>query len=428
MKFVADFHIHSHYSRATSKDMNIISLTKWGQLKGINVIGTGDFTHPRWLKELEDTLEPAEPGLYKLKPEYESSISAQVPNSCRSQMRFVLTVEISTIYKKHDRVRKLHNLLIAPNFATVHKINAKLQTIGNLKADGRPILGLDAKELLKIALDASPDCLYIPAHAWTPWFAVFGSKSGFDSLEEAFDELTPYVYAIETGLSSDPAMNWRLSNLDNIALISNSDAHSPGKLGREANVFDTELSYPAIVQAIKTNNPQTFPYTIEFFPEEGKYHLDGHRACNVVLEPKKSKKLHNICPRCSKPLTIGVLQRVDDLANHALSRKPKNARSFKSIIPLSEIIAEEHGKRPVSKAVQETYFKLLHNLGNEFYILLEAPLQAIADYSSQRLAEGIERMRVGNVVVEGGYDGEYGTVSVFKNTPAIHSSGQTALL
>lgn len=310
MKIITDFHIHSKYARATSPNMNLENLSVWAEKKGIQVISTGDFTHPVWFKELKEKLEPAEQGLYKLK-------------GAESPTRFILTTELSCIYTKKGKGRRVHLLLFAPSLETVEKINTQLGWIGNLKSDGRPMLGIDAKEVVKITLAASPECLVVPAHIWTPWYSVFGSKSGFDSLEECFDEYTKYIYAIETGLSSDPAMNWRLSALDNITLISNSDAHSPPKIGREANVFNVEMSYGAISEAIKTKDPAKFLYTIEFFPEEGKYHYDGHRLCKVSLPPEKSKKLNNICPACGKPLTIGVLNRVEELADRPEGIKPK---------------------------------------------------------------------------------------------------------
>jgi uncharacterized protein (TIGR00375 family) len=414
MRYLADLHVHSHYSRATSKEMNIVSLTKWSQLKGTHLIGTGDFTHPRWFDEIQRTLEPAEPGLFKLQAEDEKKIHADVFESCRIPMRFILSVEVSTIYKKNGRVRKLHNLLYAPSFEAAAHINAALQKIGNLKSDGRPILGLDAKELLKITLDASPDCMFIPAHAWTPHFSVFGSQSGFDSLEEAFEELTPHIHAIETGLSSDPSMNARLSALDSIAFVSNSDAHSPRKLGREANIFNTELSYFALREALRTNDPKAFEATIEFFPEEGKYHLDGHRTCGVRLEPVESRALHNLCPKCGKPLTIGVLQRVEALADRPTPERSSLRRPFHSIIPLTEILAEVVKTAPSSKKVSELYLKLLATLGTEFDILLNVPLGAIEKASNSLTAEAVRRMREGKVHIAGGYDGEYGTIKIFE--------------
>jgi len=402
MKFIADFHIHSKYSRATSKDMDLENLEKWAKIKGIKVLGTGDFTHPGWFKNLKSELEPAEPGLYRFKSK-----------ESKDEIRFILTAEISCIYNKNNRTRKIHLLIFSPSFEICEKINARLGWVGNLKADGRPILGMDAKELLKIALDSSKDCLVVPAHAWTPWFSIFGSKSGFDSIEECFDEYSKYIFAIETGLSSDPAMNWRLSSLDKITLISNSDAHSPAKIGREANIFDTEISYPAIIEAIKIKNPQKFLSTIEFFPEEGKYHYDGHRLCGISLSPKETKKYNNICPRCGKYLTIGVLSRVEELADRPEGFKPKGVIPFKNLIPLEEIIAESLNLGTGTKQVLKEYNNLIDKFGNEFKILLDLPPQELKTATLPEIAEGIERVREGKVSIEPGYDGNYGKIKIF---------------
>jgi uncharacterized protein (TIGR00375 family) len=400
MKFVADFHIHSKYSRATSPQMDLENLDKWARIKGIKVLGTGDFTHPKWLDGIKEKLEPAEPGLFKLRGE-------------ESPTRFILTSEISCIYSKGGKVRKIHVIVFAPSINAVEKINEQLDKIGNLKADGRPILGLDAKELAKIVLNADKDCLVVPAHAWTPWFSVFGSKSGFNSLEECFEDYTKYIYAIETGLSSDPKMNWRLSQLDKITLISNSDSHSAPKIGREANVFDTEASYNAIADAIKSKDPKKFLYTVEFFPEEGKYHYDGHRLCNLSLSPQESKKYNNICPRCAKPLTIGVLNRVEELADRPEGFVPENAIPFKSLIPLNEVIAESIGVSTASKEVLKHYNNLIKNLGSEFKILLESSKKEIEEKSLPEIAEGVVKMREGKVIIEPGYDGVYGKIKIF---------------
>ncbi|MCX6720145.1 MAG: endonuclease Q family protein [Candidatus Staskawiczbacteria bacterium] len=407
MRFIGDFHIHSKYSRAVSPLMDLENLDRWAIIKGIKVLGTGDFTHPKWLEHIKEKLSPAEPGLFLLR-------------GYGSPTRFILTSEISCIYKKNGKVRKVHIIILAPSLEVVEKINAKLNQIGNLHSDGRPILGLDAKDLAKIVLDVDENCLVIPAHAWTPWFSVFGSKSGFNSLEECFDEYTKYIYAIETGLSSDPAMNWRLSQLDNITLISNSDSHSPQKIGREANVFNTDLSYDGIATAIKTGNP-TSPrlrgarllYTVEFFPEEGKYHYDGHRLCDLSLSPNQSKKYNNVCPKCGKPLVIGVLNRVGELADRPEGFVPKNAIPFKSLIPLNEIIAESIGVSTASKKVGEYYNKMIKNLGNEFKILLDLSQKEIEKESSPEIAEGIIRVREGKVIVDPGYDGVYGKIKIF---------------
>ena len=399
MKFIGDFHIHSKYSRAVSPSMDLDNLDRWANIKGIKVLGTGDFTHPKWFESIKEKLEPAEPGLFKLR-------------KVDSPTRFILTSEISCIYKKANKVRKVHIIVFAPSISTAEKINEKLSEIGNLHSDGRPILGLDAKELAKIVFDANEDCMVIPAHAWTPWFSVFGSKSGFNSLEECFDEYTKYIYAIETGLSSDPAMNWRLSQLDNITLISNSDSHSPQKIGREVNVFDTELSYKGIAEAIKTKNKDKFLYTVEFFPEEGKYHYDGHRLCNLSLPPEGSKNLNNICPKCGKLLTIGVLNRVEELADRPQGFIPENAIPFKSLIPLNEVIAESIGVSVASKKVTEYYNNLIKNTGNEFKILLDSTREEIEKGSLSEIAEGVIRMREGKVSIEPGYDGVYGKIKI----------------
>lgn len=414
MQFVGDFHIHSKYSRATSPNMDLESLDNWAKIKGIKVMGTGDFTHPQWFKELREKLTEAEPGLYKVKKDDKGT-------------RFILTVEISCIYSKGGRVRKIHIIIFAPSLSLAEKINAHLGWIGNLKSDGRPILGLDAKELAKIVLDVSPDCLVVPAHAWTPWFAIFGSKSGFDSIEECFEGYSRYIYAIETGLSSDPLMNWRLSALDNVTLISNSDSHSAQKIGREANVFDTELSYSGILEAIKTKDPKKFLYTVEFFPEEGKYHYDGHRLCAISMKPSESKKSGNICPVCSKPLTIGVLNRVEQLADRPEGFKPERAIPFKSLVPLAEIIADALGVLPGARQVEEQYNLLIDKFGSEFEILLNVSSQDLEQVSLPEIAEAVERVRGGKVVIDPGYDGVYGKVKIFSQNEKANLLKQKSL-
>jgi uncharacterized protein (TIGR00375 family) len=405
MRFAGDFHIHSKYSRATSKDLDLEGLDKWARIKGIKVMGTGDFTHPFWFKNLETKLESAEQGLYSLKGQ------KNIPQ----KTRFLLTAEISCIYTKNNKVRKNHILVFAPSFDVVKKINIELGKIGNIKSDGRPILGLDAKELAKIILGVSEDCFIVPAHAWTPWFSIFGSKSGFDSINECFEEYSKYIYAIETGLSSDPLMNWRLSSLDNISLISNSDSHSLHKIGREANMFNTDMSYKGIIDAIKARNPKSFLYTIEFFPEEGKYHYDGHRACNTVLTPEETKKCGGICPVCGKPLVIGVLNRVAELADRPHNEPFKRSVPYKSLIPLEEIIAGAIGQNPGTKAVWREYYNIIGKLGTEFNILIDANEEDIKNATTERIAQGIMRVRNGNVEIDPGYDGVYGKVKIFEN-------------
>jgi len=434
MRFICDFHIHSKYSRATSRDMEPEALAYWAAIKGIKVLGTGDFTHPAWIKELKEKLEPAEKGLYKLKDaklaikdnfnnaKIPAELVSKIQSSKLGEMRFILTAEISSIYSKNGKVRRIHNLIFAPSFEIAEKINAKLDTIGNLRSDGRPILGLGSKELLKIILNISTSAVLVPAHAWTPWFSVFGSKSGFDSLEECFDEYTKFIFAIETGLSSDPAMNWRLSKLDNIALISNSDAHSPENLGREANVFEGEnIDYFSMMSAIKNKGesdtrktlPLKFTSTIEFFPEEGKYHYDGHRLCHVSLSPEETKKLKGICPVCGKPLTIGVMYRVDELADRAMGGKPAKYVPYKNLIPLKEVIADAFGVAKGAKKVNEEYFKLISLFETEFAILLDIDIRDIAKNTNPLIAEGIEKMRAGKVELIPGFDGEYGKIKIF---------------
>ena len=414
MELIVDVHVHSHYSRATSKQCNLEGLYYWGKKKGINVIGTGDFTHPAWFSEIREKLEPAEGGLFKLKDALAADIDKTLPPSVRGNLiRFVPSVEIATIYKKGGKVRRLHQLIIMPNFEAVSRLNGQLERIGNLKADGRPILGLDSKELLRLSLEADPEGFYIPAHIWTPWFGLLGSKSGFDTLQEAYEELTPQIRAIETGLSSDPAMNWRLKQLDGLAITSNSDAHSPQKLGREATVVNGEPSYADVIGAFKTNDKR-LTGTIEFFPEEGKYHYDGHRTCNIRFTPEETKAHKGICPVCHKPLVVGVDYRNDELADRKLNQL-KAPKQTEYIVPLAEVVAELHGTKSVSgKAVVAEYDSLITNLGDEFSILRKLPLEQIRAFSP-RIAVAVERIRTGQVYKEPGYDGVFGTIKVFKD-------------
>jgi uncharacterized protein (TIGR00375 family) len=365
---------------------------------------------------MRTNLEPTEGGLFRLKDELTAPVDAALPPDVRAQeIRFVPSVEIATIYSKGGKVRKLHQLIILPTFEAVSELNARLSRIGNLKADGRPILGLDSKELLRHALEVSPDALYIPAHIWTPWFGMFGSKSGFDSIKEAYEELAPEIRAIETGLSSDPAMNWRVDDLDGLAVTSNSDAHSPQKLGREATLVQADLSYNDIIGAIKTNDKRLLG-TIEFFPEEGKYHQDGHRAHNVRFTPEETKAHGGICPVCGKPLVVGVDYRVSELAGRPTDYKPKNPKQVNYIIPLAEIIAELKGtKSTVGKAVTQEYREVIERLGNEFDVLRKVPIEAIEAAGFKLLALAIDRLRRGDVVRDPGYDGVYGTIKVFKD-------------
>lgn len=423
MRFYADFHIHSRYSRATSRDMSPETLWRWAQLKGITVLGTGDFTHPIWFKELQEKLEPAGNGLYRIRKNVASEL---VFPACRAEVFFMLSAEISCIYRKNDRTRKVHALVLAPDFDAAYRINIELSKIGNLSSDGRPILGLDAKKLLQIVLDASPEAMLIPAHVWTPHFSVFGSESGFDSLEECFEELTPHIVAIETGLSSDPPMNWRIPGLDRLTLVSNSDCHSASKIGREATVFDAEVSYAAIMQAIRTR--KGYAGTIEFFPEEGKYHIDGHRACSVSLSPKETIRHNYLCPVCGKPVTVGVSHRVEKLAERDENYRPKHAAPFRSLIPLQELIAEALNAGVATKKVQAAYFSLLEACGNELSILLNVPIEEIdAAASEPRIAMAIDAMRRGEVHIAPGYDGEYGKIRIFEKVAPPEKKGQEVL-
>jgi DNA helicase-2/ATP-dependent DNA helicase PcrA len=422
MKFIADLHIHSRFSRATSKDLNPENLNIWARKKGIALIGTGDFTHPGWIQELKERLDEKENGLYGLKPELEESILKEFPASCTSQTKFILSGEISCIYKKGGRTRKLHHLILMPDFESVARLNKELDRVGNILSDGRPILGLDSKVLLEMVLEASERAFFIPAHVWTPWFSLFGSKSGFDDIEECFEDLTPHIYALETGLSSDPPMNRLLSSLDNFLLVSNSDAHSPSKLGREANIFNTEMDYDHITQSMKTK--KGFEGTIEFYPEEGKYHLDGHRKCDLRLHPDETRKHNGICPVCGKKLTVGVLSRISELSDR---KKPVLSKEYYSLIPLVEILSEILGTGPNTKTVSKVYEKLLNALGPELKILMDTPIEDMAAIGGQLLSTAVSRMREGKVICREGYDGEYGTISLFHESEKHELMGQKRL-
>lgn len=415
MKYTADLHIHSFYSRATSKDLTFEHLWKWAQLKGLQVVATGDIAHPGWLEEIKEKLEPAEEGLFKLKSEYEIKVKEEIPKACKSTVRFLIGGEISNIYKKNDKVRKIHNVVFTPSIEATEKLQARLEKIGNIRSDGRPILGLDSRDLLEIVLEVDPNAYLIPAHIWTPWFAMLGSKSGFDSVEECFGDLTGHIFALETGLSSDPPMNWRLSQLDRYTLVSNSDAHSPQKLAREANIFNTDLSYHSLFDALKTGNQEKFWGTIEFFPEEGKYHFDGHRKCGISWDPKTTLKHGEKCPVCGKPVTVGVMHRIESLADREEGARKDNAHHYKSLIPLPEVLSEVLQVGVSSKKVNQAYESLLENLGSELSILLNIPIEDIKPAGGELLAEGIKRMREGNVTLNPGYDGEYGVIKLFED-------------
>jgi uncharacterized protein (TIGR00375 family) len=427
MKFIADLHVHSKFSRATAKNLDLENLYIAAQLKGIKVVGTGDFTYPAWFAEIREKLEPAEEGLFKLKDDIAGACDEQVPISCREPVRFILSTEISNIYKKNDKTRKNHNLILVPDLAVAEKFSAKLDRIGNIKSDGRPILGLDARNLLEILLEKSDESFLIPAHIWTPWFSVLGSKSGFNSIEECFEDLTDHIFAAETGLSSDPPMNWRVSNLDGLTLVSNSDAHSPRNLGREANLINSQLSFYGIKSAIKSGDPDTFLGTFEFYPQEGKYHLDGHRNCKIRLDPQETAKYDGKCPLCGKSLTLGVLNRVESLADRKQGLKPSTHQSFYSIIPLAEIISDIFQVGVTSKKVQTNYLKSLQQLGNEISILHTLETDMIEGAGIPLLGEAIRRMRQKEVDILAGYDGEYGSIKIFDSHEREHLLGQKTL-
>lgn len=418
--YIADLHIHSSYSRATSRDCDAPHLDWWARRKGIRVVGTGDFTHPAWRAALREQLEPAEEGLYTLRE------GLRLPGTAPgAQPRFAVTGEISSIYKRGGKTRKVHNLILLPSLEAADELSARLEAIGNIRSDGRPILGLDSRDLLELTLETCPEAELIPAHIWTPHFAMFGAFSGFDRVEDCFGDLTAHIHAVETGLSSDPPMNWRVSALDRFTLVSHSDAHSPGRLGREADLLDTELSYPGLLHAIRTG--EGFLGTVEFFPEEGKYHLDGHRKCGVCLTPGQASQMGDLCPVCGKKLTIGVEHRVEELADRPAGSRPEGAKAFESLAPLPEVIAASTGRSPGSKWVAGQYEALLTALGAEFSILREVPIEDIRRTAGPCVAEGIRRLRLGQVERRPGFDGEYGTISLLTPAEIADLSGQVSL-
>jgi uncharacterized protein (TIGR00375 family) len=409
MKIIADLHIHSRFSMATSKEGTPENLDFWARKKGISLIGTGDFTHPVWREELKERLVSEGNGLYRLRDAYVKEESRKFPGE---GTRFVVSGEISSIYKKNGKTRKVHNVILLPSLEAADAMAQRLEKIGNIHSDGRPILGLDSHDLLEMMLDVCPEGILIPAHIWTPHFSVLGAKSGFDSVEECFEELAPYIHALETGLSSDPAMNWRISKLDRYQLVSNSDAHSPSKLGREANLLDIDCSYEGLYRAIQTG--EGLEGTVEFFPEEGKYHFDGHRKCGVSLSPVEAERLGGICPVCGKKLTMGVDHRVEQLADRAEGFVKKDGKKYESLVPLPEVISACMGYSTASKKVQGCFEQMIQTLGTEFDILRNVPSEDIKSCAGERIAEGIENVRTGNVKRIPGYDGEYGKIELFE--------------
>jgi uncharacterized protein (TIGR00375 family) len=415
MRIIADLHLHSHYSRATSRDMDVENMARWAKVKGITLLGTGDFTHPVWLRELRAKLKPTDRGLFT-----------------HDGSHFMLTVEVSNIYTTGGRLRKIHNVIFAPSFEVVERINAVLGRFGNLMADGRPTLTIPTDRMVEYLMEISGDCMLVPAHVWTPWFSLYGSMSGFDAIADCFGDQLEHIAAVETGLSSDPPMNWRLSELDRVMLLSNSDAHSPAKLGREANVFACDLDYFTILRVLREKDTSRFPYTIEFFPEEGKYHYDGHRNCNRRMTPQETKAHGGRCPVCGKSPTVGVLHRVELLADREDGFVPENAVPYRNLIPLEEIVAEANGAKPGTTGVREEYLKLCKAFGGEFNVLLDAPVEEVFKLSGARVAEGLRRVREGRVRIAPGYDGVFGEISIFKDgedvrEPVLQEPAQTTL-
>ncbi|MBN1794115.1 MAG: DNA helicase UvrD [Candidatus Omnitrophica bacterium] len=395
MKIIADLHIHSRFSRATSGEMNIASLDEYASMKGITLLATGDFTHPIWFEELKEQLKSASPGLYRYK-----------------ETHFILQAEVNTLFYRENRAKNVHCIILAPSLEAAETLNKKLWDYGNLAQDGRPILKIEPKKLVDTALKISQDFLIIPAHVWTPHFSLFGANSGFDSVEECFGEHTEHIFALETGLSSDPAMNWRLSALDRYTLVSNSDSHSPAKIGREANIFDAPLDYFEIVKIIKTKDTARFLETIEFFPEEGKYHYDGHRNCNVCMAPPETVAAEGICPKCHRRVTVGVMHRVETLADRPEGARPERTVPFRNMIPLGEIIADVLGKGVQTKTVTTEYMNIIKRFGTEFAVLLDVPEDELCKNVSPRIASAVIKVRQGAVNIHPGYDGEYGRIEI----------------
>ncbi len=412
MRFHADLHIHSKYARACSRDSDLEHLTWWARRKGIALMGTGDFTHPVWFEQLRENLVPAEPGLFRLREERAPDVLGPPPaGAAPDQVRFMLSTEVSTVYRRGERTRKIHHLVYMPGFDEAAAFNARLERIGNLSADGRPVLGMDSRALLEITLSSGDGAYLVPAHVWTPWFGVFGSKSGFDTIEECYGELSEHIFALETGLSSDPAMNWRVSALDRYRLVSHSDAHSPPMLGRETTVFETDLDYFAVLRALQTG--AGYAGTTEFFPEEGRYHVDGHRKCDIRMEPEETRGRDGICPVCGKPLTVGVLNRVQELADRPDGFRPEGVAGFRNLVPLPEIVGEILDVGSKSKKVLKEVDRLTAALGPELGILEDVPVDDIAAHSPP-LAEAVGRLRRGEVIREPGYDGTYGVIRLFE--------------
>ena len=405
MKIIADLHIHSRYSRASSERMTLEEICRFAKIKGLNLVGTGDFTHPKWLNEISQILvQDSDPGLYS------------VVTDPSSKMRFLLTSEVCTIFRVGSECKKVHHVILSPATEVVTQINDALSKFGDLSADGRPILDMTASQLVEEVMQISSENIVFPAHAWTPWFGVFGAFSGFDSIEECYGDMAKHIKVLETGLSSDPPMNWRLSKLDTLTLVSNSDCHSfwPWRIGREANVFELEkCSYDEIAQTITQGDPERFKFTIETDPAYGKYHWTGHRACNVSFSPKDAGKFHNICPVCRRELTKGVEQRVEELADRSRELKMSGKPGFIHLLPLSEIISAVVGaSSPSTQSVWKIYNQLIEKFGNEYSVLIDASNQALSEIVEPRIANAILSARSGSLKVIPGYDGVYGMLEL----------------
>jgi DNA helicase II / ATP-dependent DNA helicase PcrA len=408
MSFYADLHVHSRYARATSRNADLVELACWGRRKGITVLGTGDFTHPAWFEELREGLVPAEPGLFRLTDELDRAVAERLPPSCQGPLRFLLEVEVSTAFHRDGRARRMHHLLYVPELATAAALNDRLGRHGNLAEDGRPTLAMDAAELLEATLGSGDGAYLVPAHVWTPWVGVLSATAGFDSIEACYGELTRHIFAVETGLSADPPMHWRVSALDRFRPVSYSDAHAPSRLGREATELDTELDYHAIRRALETG--EGFRGTVELFPEAGRYHLSGHRKCGVRLEPAEARRARLRCPVCGRRLTMGVLQRVEDLADRPAGARPAGAAGCRSLLALDEVVAEVAGVGRTSKTVRRTVDAMLERLGPELPILERLPLDEVEEAGFPEVAEAIGKVRRGQVERIPGADGEYGSI------------------
>jgi DNA helicase II / ATP-dependent DNA helicase PcrA len=420
MKFIADLHIHSSHSRDTSPEMDLQSLYKWGQIKGIYLLATGDFTHPLWFGAINEMLEEAEPGLFRLKKNLAADLYDEVPTSCKTHLRYLLTAEVTCVFTRDEKLRKIHFLIAVPSPEVAARLNSKLAEVGNIEVDGSPVIPLDARELLILVLGICPQAIFIPAHIWTPTYGILGSVAGFDSIEECFGDLSDRITALETGISSDPAMNRRWSALDNYALVSNSDAHSLGQLGREANVFMLEPSFAALKDAISARDSTRFLETIEVYPEEGKYFHDGHASCGTSLSPAQSGQAENVCPQCGKKMNEGVLSRITRFADRAAGN---NIIPFRYVMPLREILADTLSLDLNDRTVGAQYLNLVAGIGSEFHILLDAPIDAIRKISGESIAGAIENARSGKVKKVPGYDGVAGKISILRD----ENSGQLAL-